>query len=172
MKEQWAAIAGYVGKYAISDHGNVMSMNFSGSGLPGILATSLRRGYLSVCIDRKQFTVHSLVAAAFIGNRPYGLQINHKDGNKQNPRAINLEYCSASENMKHACANGLLSNKGEHHSQSVLTEGNVIDILSKLKEGRTQISIASDYGVNQSNISNISTDKLWSHVTSIKRKVG
>jgi hypothetical protein len=50
----------------------------------------------------KPYRVHTMVALAFLGPRPDGLQINHIDGDCQNNAASNLEYCTASENMKHA----------------------------------------------------------------------
>ena len=56
----------------------------------------------------KPTKVHKLVAAAFIGPRPEGLEINHIDGDHQNNAASNLEYCTQSENMKHAVRLGLV----------------------------------------------------------------
>ena len=47
----------------------------------------------------KNFRVHRLVAEAFLG--PSDLQINHKNENKQDNRLINIEYVSASYNMKY-----------------------------------------------------------------------
>ncbi len=48
----------------------------------------------------KNYTVHKLVAAAFIGERPRGYQIHHKDGDKTNASASNLEYLSVKEHNK------------------------------------------------------------------------
>lgn len=57
---------------------------------------------------RKSPSVHSLVAAAFIGPRPPGLQVNHIDGNKQHNWVGNLEYVTPLENAHHASRLGLL----------------------------------------------------------------
>ncbi len=46
--------------------------------------------------------VHSLVAEAFIGPRPVGYEVNHRDLNPMNPALSNLEYVTHSENLEHA----------------------------------------------------------------------
>jgi hypothetical protein len=109
----WAAIEGYEGIYAVSDTGEVMSMNYKKSKLPGIMTQRIRRRYLSVYLCKsghkeRNFCVHTLVARAFIGPRPHGMTINHKNGIKTDNRAENLEYCTPSENSKHAFKLGLM----------------------------------------------------------------
>ena len=46
--------------------------------------------------------MHRLVAAAFVPNPDGGWEINHKDGDKKNNRADNLEWCTKSYNQRHA----------------------------------------------------------------------
>jgi hypothetical protein len=166
----WVAIEGYEGRYCISDEGDVMSMDYKQTGLPGILKPGYLRGYLSVELYDadgvgKRFTVHRLVAHAFIGPRPKGMQINHKDGVKSNNAASNLEYCTGSENMKHAFVAGLQSNKGERHSQAQLTDDGVRQIRRMLAQGLSQEKIAMNFGIYQSVVSRIKSGKAWGHVT-------
>jgi hypothetical protein len=52
--------------------------------------------------------VHRLVAKAFHGNRGSEFMVNHKNGNKHDNTPSNLEWCSHSENRKHAIENGLI----------------------------------------------------------------
>jgi hypothetical protein len=52
--------------------------------------------------------IHNLVAEAFIGRKPATLQVNHKDGNKDNNTAENLEYITQTENLRHAFRTGLM----------------------------------------------------------------
>lgn len=56
----------------------------------------------------KWSTVHKLVALAFVPNVLNKDKINHIDGNKENNHFSNLQWCTHSENMKHAVKNNLL----------------------------------------------------------------
>lgn len=69
------------------------------------------RGYLMVRFTSKgkYYPVHRLVALAFIPNPKNLPQINHKNGIKHDNRVDNLEWCTISENAKHAFRTGLRS---------------------------------------------------------------
>jgi NUMOD4 motif/HNH endonuclease/NUMOD1 domain len=60
------------------------------------------RGYCFVKISEKVYTVHRLVAKAFISNYSEDLVVNHKDSNKSNNHVSNLECVSQSRNILHA----------------------------------------------------------------------
>ena len=69
-----------------------------------------RVGYRRVTLSRpitKRFFVHRLVAYHFCEGYSKELVVNHKDGNKQNNRADNLEWVTRSENDLHAYRNNL-----------------------------------------------------------------
>jgi hypothetical protein len=56
---------------------------------------------------RKSYTIHQLVAKAFIPNPKNKKTINHKDGNKLNNKVDNLEWATEKENQQHKWKNGL-----------------------------------------------------------------
>lgn len=119
-------------------------------------------------------TVHRLVAEAFLGFS--SLQVNHKDGNKQNNCLENLEYVTAKENTEHAfklglrksCPKGIRTNSngfGEGNGTSILKEDQVIAIKKLLKEKiLTQKKIADTFSVSESCIKMIAQGRSWKHL--------
>lgn len=102
--EIWKDVAGYEGLYQVSNMGNVRSLprpRTSGR----IMSQSMARGYKKVALCSnggvKWVKVHRLVAETFIPN-PNGLpQVNHKDENKLNNVAENLEWCDGKYNINY-----------------------------------------------------------------------
>lgn len=68
-----------------------------------------RRGYLRVTLDGINVKLHILVAKMFLENPDpvHKIIVNHKKGNKHDPRASQLEWVTPSENVKHAWDTGL-----------------------------------------------------------------
>ena len=115
MKEMWKPIAGYEGRYEISNMGNVASLKYARGNNRRLLKQSKNTwGYSQVTLskDKKLFSVdvHRLVAQAFVEN-PKGLsQINHIDENKSNNKADNLEWCDSCYNINYGDRNLKVSN--------------------------------------------------------------
>jgi len=96
--EIWVAINGFYG-YHISNLGRVKSTKWDKEIL--IKQSVSEKGYMQVTLNGKTHRVHRLVAKAFISN-PYNLpEINHKDENKMNNCADNLEWCDRNYNMSY-----------------------------------------------------------------------
>lgn len=64
-------------------------------------------GYIRGLIDRKDVYIHRLVATCFIPNPDNLPEVNHKDGDKTNNTVENLEWCTRSQNNRHAFQTGL-----------------------------------------------------------------
>lgn len=117
-QEIWKDIIGYEGIYQISSLGRVKSVSRCVNHINGvrhvhskILKPNSCSLYLNISLSRKcvmnRFTIHRLVAKAFIPNPNNLPQVNHRDGNKFNNKVENLEWCSSSDNQKHAYRIGL-----------------------------------------------------------------
>ena len=95
--------------YMVSDHGRILS--FKGKSKLIISSSITAKGYEYVAIRQKGiyvgYSVHRLVATAFIPNPKRLPQVNHLDGNKLNNHVANLEWCDAYDNIMHAIRTGL-----------------------------------------------------------------
>jgi hypothetical protein len=133
ISEIWKDIPGYEGFYQASDLGRIKSLAIENG--KNSLAKQTRilknvlneHGYCYVTLAKdkihKKYKVHRLVLCAFVNQS--SLDCNHKNGIKSDNRLVNLEYCTRSENEKHAYRIGLKSNKEELHSQAKLTNNQV-----------------------------------------------
>lgn len=124
MVENWAPIPGWETRYEVSDLGRVRSLPFLQryllrNGRPALRLTRgrilaqqrINRGYLIVHLHhddvRVAKLVHRLVAVVFVPGFDVGREVNHKDGEKANNAALNLEWCTRQGNLLHAVSTGL-----------------------------------------------------------------
>jgi len=111
VNEEWKSVC--EGWYEVSNMGRVRRVRAGIGAIPGRLIKPCinEKGYcfFTATLDgrRSNPKIHRLVAEAFIGPRPDGMEINHLDGNKRNNAVTNLEYVTRSENYLHAYAIGL-----------------------------------------------------------------
>lgn len=169
--EEWRDIKGYEGRYKVSNQGRV-----TGIQKKFLKPAITKKGYQIVRLfdgggraTAKDVSVHSLVADAFIGPRPTGLEINHKDCNKDNNTPSNLEYVTTKENIHHAIANGnhvLPDNSGSKNGMAVLNETKVAYLRSQLLLKKKDIKIfAQHYRVNPDYLSKVYRGMGWENVS-------
>jgi hypothetical protein len=169
--KEWRDVIGYEGRYQVSRDGDVKSLNYHRQGFEKVLKfdenkSGYRLASFSTKSAMRKFTIHSLVAASFIGPRPEGMQINHINGIKHDNRAENLEYVTQPENMKHAYATGLQRpHRGSQHVNAVLDEEKVRSMFRRKSEGCTGRQIAKDLGVGEGTVSQILRGLRWKHVS-------
>lgn len=110
----WKDIAGYEGLYQVSDQGEIRSLDKTLQIRPNCIITRKgkimkpevsNKGYLRIILykndKKKHFSIHRLVAKAFIPNPENLDTINHKDENKFNNAADNLEWMSLKSNINY-----------------------------------------------------------------------
>ncbi|MFV8242154.1 NUMOD4 motif-containing HNH endonuclease [Mycolicibacterium peregrinum] len=116
--EIWKPVTGFI-EYSISNHARVRSearIIVRSDGIryrvgEKILKTTANAdGYPTVGLSRdgesQTFYVHDLVAQAFIGDKPEGMEVRHLDDVKADCRPSNLAYGSRSENVHDSVRNG------------------------------------------------------------------
>lgn len=154
MNETWMPIAGYEGLYEISNLGHVRNSR----GL--VKKHSLDKdGYPRIGLikdkQQKTFTIHRLVATAFCYNpnpEKYN-QVNHKDENKQNNNADNLEWCDNEYNHAYGTCG---KRAGEKNSKKV---GAFVLTTGEIEHYESLTAAAEALGVNNCHISSAAKGK-------------
>ena len=172
-KEIWKDIPGYEKLYQVSNLGNIRSLDkrikCKGKGTR-LLKGKVKKqdvsvhGYCQINLTRekgtRKFFVHRLVLMAFVGDSK--LPVNHKNGNKLDNRLENIEYCTYSENTKHAYKNGLLKPlSSEKAHKSKLNKKKVLQIRKLYSQNESEKTLACKYNVSQSTINRIVNNITW-----------
>lgn len=166
MPEIIKDIEGFVGHYKVSNHGYIMScdrtIDFKGGRkfIKGrILKPGLCKKYhfvsLSIKKEVKLLLVHRLVATAFHSNPDKLPEVNHKDGNKLNNNADNLEWNTRIQNKQHAILNGLITTGLK--KETVLQIRKNVNSLNNRK-------LAEVFKINEKTVYNILNRKTWVNI--------
>lgn len=168
VTEIWKPVVGYEGWYSASNEGRIRrDKQVAGARAGRILKPGHCRGYQVIVLTkngkRHTFSGHKLIALAFLGQRPPGHEVNHKDGDRDNNRPSNLEYVSRSANARHAF-DILKSRGGEKHSMARLAIKTVRAIQNAYSTTQdTFADIGRRFGVSTSHARRIALRKVWKY---------
>ena len=159
----WKPVPGYESLYEVSDQGDVRSIAYLYSRTRTVMPRNSPRnlrletsrdGYKRVvlCINgfHKHFSVHRLVAMAFIPNPSALPQINHIDENPANNHVENLEWCDGKANCNHGLHRQRIVERqtnAKYHSKAVsqyTLDGRYIATYPSTREAERQTGIASE----------------------------
>lgn len=157
--EIWKDVAGWEGRYMVSDQGRLSRIMKLSPHRDGYLKINLCHNSVS-----KTVHIHQIVAAAFLGPRPEGSQVNHINGGKTDNQVNNLEYTTVQRNAIHASELNLRP-VGEAINTAKLTTEDVKTIRQMYRPVACSYSkLASIYGVSKGTIANIVLGKTWKHI--------
>jgi hypothetical protein len=170
--EIWKPI--FNGLYEVSSEGRVRRMAASKGATVGqvLKPKRLRHGYLCVLLcahsQYTQRTIHSLVAEAFIGQRPPNHDVNHKDGDRGNNRLENLEYLTRKENCLHASRRGSYKfnaalRKGECNGRARITQHIAGEMRRLRSKGIAVQAIAERYEVGKHIVEGVIYRRTWNY---------
>jgi hypothetical protein len=174
---EWRNIKGYEGVYEVSNTGLVRSLDrvdrlnrFK----KGVIKAPCDNGKGYLCVNLKchgkqaQKSVHRLVAITFIPNPDNLPEVNHIDCDKANNHVDNLEWCTVSDNKKHAFRNGLNKQlKGTDNPQHTLTREEVIFIRNNAKPYDKKYSyaeLARKFNVSEPTIKQVAWGKSYVNI--------
>lgn len=155
------------GRYLIGDDGSVWR-SLSNGDTRQLRGSFDKDGYVIVNIrlgkaPKRKLKIHRLVLEAFVGPPADGQQACHHNGIKHDNRASNLRWGSALDNTADKIRHGTVP-RGENTALAKLKIKDVIAIRARLSAGESGSSLAREFGVLKTTISNIRLGLSWAHV--------
>ena len=174
--EHWLPVEGF-DAYEVSNLGRVRSLDRVVShwrgGMRKIRGTVIkprlnRYGYLQFAFSverKKTYTcVHRVVAKAFVPNPLSLSDVNHKDLDKTNCCADNLEWMTSPQNTKHAVAAGLWNPVQNPNRARVMCANDVLEARRLRATGMTYREVGAAMGKSYRNLVPCITGKTWSQL--------
>ena len=167
---RWVYINGVKTHYKVSNHGNVISTDYLGTGKSQLLKKHKRDdGYLGITIYINNIpnprSIHRLVADAFIPNPENLPYVNHKDGNKENNNVNNLEWITSKGNSNHAVDIGLIKSCEDSH-RAKCTNAQIINVCELLVQNELTLQqISAKTNVSYDTVYDVLRGKCWKKIS-------
>lgn len=171
--EEWRDIAGYDGRYQISNKGRIKSLVRRE---PAIMRPNTNgRGYLIISFNykrvRKSYMVHRLVLMAFCPiDNPNQMEGNHIDFNVKNACLENLEWATRMQNIQHFVDSGRpldrTKTSGAQHHLNRVTEADVLEIrrLCGTRKRGIKRAVARQFNIHIGTVDQIVSGRTWKHL--------
>ncbi len=157
-------VPGYEGKYAASREGKIFSLGPRRLRKATIELKPIDNGngYLFISLGKGNIHyVHSIIASTFLGPRPNGHEVHHKNHNKKDNRMSNLCYTTHSDNIILALKSGIKTGlRGEDHQDAKLNWKKV-KYIRKHYQPRMGGYLGRKFGVTSTTILSVVKNKTW-----------
>lgn len=184
MSEEWRGAwyngIDYSWRFEISSIGRIRNARNRHVYIPHIGKNGYFKICTTICGKSKNIYIHRCVAETFLSNPAKWELVNHKDGDKQNNHAENLEWCTKSYNYRHAVMMCLISREsverfenavqcGCDNGRAKLTESIVRYVrVNYVPKGKGQHcnrrELAQMFGVSVGLISQIVKREIWKDI--------
>ena len=154
-------------QYRVSDSGEVF-----GCGRNRALKTRLNEdGYTSVTRGsgdkRRRECVHRIVARLFVDGYKDGYEVNHKDFDRTNNNASNLEWVSHTENVSKSAQVGHYGegrHAGTNNGRAKVSPEDVVEIRKRYFEGESILGLSKEFGIGWTQTKRIVTGESWGSI--------
>lgn len=161
----WRPVVGCETRYEVSNQGQVRRVRDGYVLREEPIVGGYHRVSLSKNGVSRKKLVHCLVAEAFIGPRPEGMEVDHEDGNPHHNALSNLRYLTPAQNVQASFAKGIrMPARGERHASAVLDDQLVTSMRIMHQLGASKAALARMVGVNFSTAQRVVERITWRHI--------
>lgn len=175
VQEEWRGVVGFDDSYEVSNLGAVRSKTrvivdskstriFKGKILQaGVQSNDYLGVHLYKGSKSTSRLVHYLVAEAFLGTRPDGMDVDHIDSNRANNSLSNLRYIPIKENRGRP-KNPVRKSPSKKGKSNKLTAEQVIHLRQERANGINLSQYATRWNVSLSTIHHAASGRSWKNV--------
>lgn len=167
MIEEWRAIPGWP-EYSVSNKGQVRRESAAFGTRKGYVLKpmAMANGYTKVALSRggrrREYTVHRLVASAFIDD-PTGMDVCHNDGDRTNNAVGNLRIDTRKGNMADQVRHGTRL-RGESVKSNKHPEETMRALLTRIRAGERVCDLSAETLIPRRTLYALAKRRIWGHL--------